>query len=565
MKNILCLILFFTFPFLSSCKNDDPVSNETGGGSGVIEIAYSQVSVAPAISTIDDGDYTVYYVDSATGDDNNDGLSRNTPFKTLGKISYMEKTPKMKALLKSGAVFNGALMLKELKGTPDKPFILDIYDGTERPTINGTGDQAVLIQDENVRVRNIRITNKSGTRGIRIQAMTPGAKGNIEISGCRIEDVNWAGNTGFIGVNPANLDVRAICSDSRFNKEYGGIIVEAFTTKEMGPSWYENLYITNNEIHQVARTGILITTKWGQRDKPGSGYNEYDNDDNKWYPCRNVVIQGNDISYVGGDGVILMGSTRSWIDHNKCYFANFLGRASHASAGLWPYCSTDVTVQFNEAAYTQLANGSADGEGLDVDVACKNTIIQYNYLHHNAGGGLLICNTKDADHQGTIVRNNIFLYNTCTWKGNMMTVSSGVGRTEVYNNLVIVNNSYPMALFSDDWANAGHSRDFTFRNNIFMSDVPTTAKFDQSHIDNCIFDNNLYNKVGNFSVAHGNILSFDPQITVPSDMDGYAKALLYTPSEPKVFNSGVMFDGMLDTDISGRPAKRINYVGPFAQ
>lgn len=566
MKNILCFILLFALTTMLSCKDDDPASDGTsGGGTGVIDITYSQASVVPVISTVDDSDYTVYYVDSATGDDNNDGLSQSKPFKTLGKVTYLTKIPKMKVLLKSGAVFNGTLVLKELKGTPEKPFILDIYGGTERPTINGSGDQVILIQDENVRVRNIRITNKTGTRGIRIQAMTAGAKKNIEISGCRIEEVNWAGNTPFIGVNPANLNVRDICSDARFNKEFGGIIVEAFTTKEVGAAWYESLYITNNEIHQVARTGILITNKWGQRDKPGSGYNEYDNDDNNWYPNRNVVIQGNDISYVGGDGVILMGSTRSWIDHNKSYYANFLGRTSHASVGLWPYSSTEIVMQFNEAAYTQLANGSADGEGLDVDVACKNTIVQYNYVHHNAGGGLLLCNIKDANHEGTIVRNNVFLNNTCTWKGNMMTVSSGVGRTEVYNNLVVVNNSFPMILFSDDWSKAGNSKDFTFRNNIFVSNAPTTAKFDQSHIDNCVFDNNLYYRVGNFSVAHQNALSFDPLITIPTDVDGYDKALTCSPKEPKVFKSGVMFDGMLDTDIAGNSAKGINYVGAFAK
>ncbi|MDR1091379.1 MAG: right-handed parallel beta-helix repeat-containing protein [Prevotella sp.] len=566
MKYILyCLLLSFSVISIYGCSKDNPDGSGDPDNPDLPDIKFSEASVAPAIPAVDDSDYTIYYVDSQAGDDTNDGLGENKPFKSLSKITYLEKTPKMKVLLKSGSVFSGNLILKELKGTPEKPFILDIYGGTERPTINGSGDQVILIQDENLRVRNIRLTNKSGTRGIRIQALTAGAKKNIGISGCCIEEVNWAGTTPFIGVNPANLNVRDICSDERFNKEFGGIIVEAFTTKEVGPGWYENLYITNNRIHQVARTAILITNKWGQRDKQGSGYNEYDNDGNKWYPNRNVVIQGNDISYVGGDGVILMGSTHSRIDHNKCFYANFLGRTGHASAGLWPYSSTETVMQYNEAAYTQFANGSADGEGLDIDVACKNTIVQYNYVHHNAGGGLLICNTKDADHEGTVVRNNVFLHNSCTWKGNMMTVSSGVGKTEVYNNLVVVSNSYPMVLFSDDWANAGHSKDFTFRNNIFVSEDYTTAKFSISDIDNCVFNNNVYSRVGNFSVAHTGAISLDPKITIPADMDGYDKVLTFVPAEPKVFKSGVLFDGMLEKDIAGNSVKGINYTGPFAK
>jgi hypothetical protein len=564
MKHILYYLLFFIVVPHYSCGNDDPEDSGGIDNPDLPEVTLSEVPVAPVIPAIDDNDYIIYYVDSQMGNDANDGRSENSPFKSISKITYMDKTPKMKVLLKSGSVFNGNIVLKELKGSPEKPFILDMYGGTKRPTINGNGDQVVLIQDENVRFRNVRITNKSGARGIRIQALTAGAKKNIEISGCCIEEVNWAGTVPFIGVDPANLNVREICTDARFNKEYGGIIVEAFTTQDIGPSWYENLYITNNRIHQVARTGILITTKWGQRDKPGSGYNEYDNDHNKWYPCRNVIIQGNDISYTGGDGVILMGSTHSWIDHNKCFYANFLGRSGHANAGLWPYSCTEIVLQYNEAAYTQLANGSADGEGLDVDVACENTLVQYNYVHHNVGGGLLLCNTKNENHKGTIVRNNIFAHNTTTWKGNLMTISSCVGKTDIYNNLIVISNKYPVAIYSDDSFSVGRGKDVTFRNNIFVSEDYTTAKFNTSNIDDCIFENNLYFHVGNFSVAHNNAISFDPKITIPANMDGFDRILEYSPAEPLVFKSGILFDGMSEKDIAGNLVKGINYVGPFA-
>ncbi|GAB6007799.1 right-handed parallel beta-helix repeat-containing protein [Dysgonomonas reticulitermitis] len=569
MKYILyCLLLSFSITSIYGCSNDDSDRSGDPDNPNLPDIKFSEATVAPTIPVVDDSDYTIYYLDSQAGDDTNDGLSENKPFKSLSKITYLEKTPGMKVLLKSGSVFSGNLILKELKGTSEKPFILDIYGGTERPTINGSGDQVILIQDENLRVRNIRLTNKSGTRGIRIQALTAGAKKNIEISGCCIEEVNWAGTTPFIGVDPANLNVRDICSDARFNKEFGGIIVEAFTTKEVGPGWYENLYITNNRIHQVARTAILITNKWGQRDKQGSGYNEYDNDDNKWYPNRNVVIQGNDISYAGGDGVILMGSTHSWIDNNKCFYANFLGRSGHASAGLWPYSCTEIVMQYNEAAYTQMANGSADGEGLDVDVACENTLVQYNYVHHNVGGGLLLCNSMNDNHKGTVVRNNIFALNTTTWKGNLMTISSRVGKTDIYNNLIVINNKYPTVIYSDDSFSIGaegRGKDVTFRNNIFVSEDYTTAKFNISNIDNCVFENNVYSHVGNFSVAHTGAISLDPQITVPADMNGYDKVPVYLPGEPKIFRSGILFDGMLEKDIVGNFVKGINYTGPFAK
>ena len=125
-----------------SCEgNNDPIDNKPNQS---IEVTYDKKITPPSISTIDESDYTIYYVDANTGNDTNDGTSEETPFKTLSNVTYMTKAPKMKILLKSGSVFAENLVLKNLNGSADKPFIMDIYGGAERPTISGTGDQAGL-------------------------------------------------------------------------------------------------------------------------------------------------------------------------------------------------------------------------------------------------------------------------------------------------------------------------------------------------------------------------------------------------------------------------------------
>ncbi len=556
----------FMFIFLlmicGGCGGDKPPVDPVNPPA---DITYSDAVTPPAISQIDESDYTVYYIDSKAGNDANDGLSAEKPFKSLDKIASIQKNGAVKVLLKSGSEFTGTLTLKDLNGTAQKPFIVDIYGGTERPVIKGIGEQAVLIQDDNVRFRNIHITNKTGKRGLRIQAMSAGAMENIQVAGCRFEEINWAGDDAFVGVKPTDLNVTAICTNANFNKEYGGIIVEAFTSRETGASWYENLYLTGNEFFQVCRTGILITTRWGTRTAPGEGYNEYVNDDTNWYPCRNVVIQGNDIRYVGGDGVILMGSDNSFLDHNVCYYANFLGRTGHASAGIWPYSSRNTVMQFNECAYTQWANGSSDGEGMDVDIACKNTTIQYNYIHHNVGGGILMCNKVGGDHQGTVIRNNVLLNNGGTIKGSFMVISTLVGSAEIYNNIVITDQTNRRILFSDDWGKSGNSHDITFRNNIFVATQPAIGIFDRSYIDNCVFENNLYYNLGNFSTMDAKSQMYNPGITVPSVTDGYANGLLCKPTAGAVFTGGMLFDGMLKTDIAGNSTIGISYLGAFAK
>jgi hypothetical protein len=531
----------------------------------------AQIETPPVISPVDEGGYTVYYVDSKTGNNANNGQSESAPFKTLGKIVELVKSgfqPRTKVLLRSGCVFEENLVLKNLNGTAERPFILDRYGNGDRPTISGSGDYAVLIQDDNLRFRNIRITNKSGTRGILVQAQYKGAGvfRNIEITGCLVEAVNWAGNAAFEGVNPASLDVEAIAQGTRFStKEYGGIILETATTKSQGPCWYENIFITNNTIRQVCRSGILVTGKWGQRDAPGSGLNEYVDDNHRWYPHRNIIIQGNDLSYIGGDGVILMGSTDSYIDHNRCFHANFLGRQGQASAGLWPYSSTNIVMQYNEVACTWLAHGSADGEGLDVDMACKNTLVQYNYVHHNAGGGILLCNTTEGDHTGTIIRNNVFYNNKGSYRGSLMTVSGNVSAVEVYNNIILQTEATTNFLLSDDWPKSGKSKNVRFRNNIFTSTIPISPSFVFNNMENPTFVNNLFHRVGTAYSVDEAPLQYDPKITPPASADGFSKVQQFRPGEVKVFQDGLLFDGMPEKDLAGNPAQGAAYVGAFAK
>jgi hypothetical protein len=545
------------------------------------EIIYAETSTPPAISGVDESDYTVYYVDSgAAGNDSNNGLSETTPFKSLSKIINLAKVPKMKILLKSGARFTGNLVLSNLQGTETKPFIVDKYGGEMLPTIDGNGvTSAVEIKDGNVRFRNIRITNKAGNRGIYVTPIVVGALKNMEITGCRIEEINWNGSDKIIGVNPSRLNVQAICSDTRYIYQSGGILFDANTSPSVGASWFENIFITNNSIFKVSRTGIWIDSQWAKRPGIGWGHNNYIDDDHGWFPSKNVVIQGNDINYIGGDGVVLIASRDSYIDHNRAYHANYLGRTGYYNVALWPHSNINCVMQFNEAAYTHLENGGGDGEGLDVDIACVNCLVQYNYVHHNDGGGILLCNNKSeineqeriGDHRGTTVRNNVFYDNgKDAEKPAFLAISSAVGKTDLYNNTVIVSNRRPDVMFvlSADWANIGKSKNITFRNNIFVATTQVSAKFDLQQITNCKFENNLFFPNSN-SVSTTALdkkpLAFDPRITIPTVLDGYENGLKFVPEEPRTFKEGILFNGMPEKDMAGNFTTQIKYMGAFCK
>jgi hypothetical protein len=578
-KSRACVLLICIFSFILCSKDED--TNKEPEPDKPEEIIYDEASAPPVISGVDESDYTVYYVDSgALGNDANNGLSETTPFKSLSKITGLAKTPKMKILLKSGARFTGNLILSNLQGTENKPFIVDKYGGETRPVIDGNGTaSAVEIREGNIRFRNIRITNKAGNRGIYVTPVVSGALKNVEITGCRIEEVNWTGSDEIIDVNPSRLSVREICPDARYVYQNGGIHFDANTSTSVGASWFENIFITGNEIFKVSRTGIWMDSQWAKRPGITWGHNNYIDDSHGWYPAKNVVVQGNDISYTGGDGVVLIATRDSYIDHNRAYHANYLGRTNSYNVAMWPHSSINFVMQFNEVAYTHLENGASDGEGLDVDIACIDCVVQYNYVHHNDGGGILICNSKSeingqeriGDHRGTIVRNNVFYDNgKDVEKPAFLVISSAVGKTDLYNNTVVVSNRRPDIKFvlSADWENIGKSKDITFRNNIFVTASQVSARFDILQITNCKFENNLVFPNGNSintTIADKKLLVFDPKITIPAALDGYENGLNFMPKEPKTFQEGMLFNGMPEKDMAGNSVKQRKYLGAFCK
>ena len=568
--DIQSFLIVITLLNFISCKDDANINSEPSQE----KVIYDEVSVPPTINEIDESNYNVLYVDNSSGNDNNTGVSENTPIKTLNKAAIIARNSNTKILLKSGEIFKGPFLLSSLSSTQGSPLIIDSYGGDIRPTIDGEGlDAAVDIQDDNIRFRNIRIINKNGKRGISITTKVAGAFRNIQITGCRIEDVNWLG-TDVLLETPKDLNINNVCPNARFVYNNAGISLEANTSAGVGPSWFENIFITNNEIHKVSRTGIWLNTQWGKRPGLDWGSNNYISDDEGWYPAKNVVVQGNNISYTGGDAVVLIATKNSFIDHNKVYHANYLGRTGYYNAGIWPHSSVNFTMQYNEVAYTHLENGGGDGEGMDVDIACVNTLVQFNYVHHNDGGGLLICNNKSSDgqignHRGTIVRNNVFYDNGNNFeKGAFLTTSSAVKDVSVYNNLVIASDRLSDLKFvlSADWANVGMSENFTFKNNIFVGTKPVRSQFDIAQIINCKFENNLIYQVGSQSIINDRRqLNYDPLVNIPNAFDGYEKGLSFKPQEPKIFIGGLVFSGMSYEDIGGNIVGGVNYLGPFSK
>lgn len=415
------------------------------------------------------GEGKTFYIDFATGRDVNSGLSPELAWKTLEKINVVVFQPGDQVLLKSGETWRGHV---EPHGSGDEahPIVLGKFGGDVLPRIDAGGsfEAALLLKNQQYwEVRDLELTNHGDTpgvrSGVRIVSENGGELHHIYVTSLVVHDVNG--------------------SDS--SKQNGGIVYDSIGTRKA--SRFVGLRIEGNRIYHVDRNGISgWSTHWVRT---------------AWFPSLGVIVRGNTLEDIGGDGIMISATDGALIEHNVVGHAN--QRSSGYNVAIWPWSADNTVVQYNEAFGTK---GQRDGEGFDSDWNSRGTLIQYNYSHDNEGGFLLICNegghgTDSVGNVDTVVRYNISQND----HHRGITLTGPVENVEVYNNTVYSgpNEDIPVVLFSgwNGWPNS-----VQLMNNIFFA-VGTASvahalsrNADGEHVTapgigpstNVLFDSNLY-------------------------------------------------------------------------
>lgn len=598
----------------SSLPDSSNISDSSTGGShsGNVNAEYVEVPSAPVYSEVDYTAYTNYYFDGENGDDNNDGLTEATPKKTLSAASAIVNgsTKSTKILFKSGSSFSGQLKLENFYSAPQEPLYVGSYGGSELPVIRGAGAYAVGLFGDNARIYNLEIINPNGIQGVNVEAAKNGVSENIVVEGCYIHEIGWNWTYDFSvedfatnenGVKET-VDVKAVCPDRNYAYSTSGIYFNAPRGDGQNYRMFKNVWVMNNKVRETGRSGIIFASSWQSGNGCAwGGSNKFVNLDNGWYPPQYVVISGNDISYIGGDGIVTIGVQDCWMEHNVVIHSAILGRAGNACAGIWPVNARRVYIQYNEAGYTHMDNGCTDGEGFDIDIGCSEIYFQYNYSHDNAGGGLLLCNVHSDmplfDENGNpvydentgkqktfesagywdkvFIRNNVFANNGDSGtNGAFLVVSSDCKNAVCENNVVIMKRG----LFSQnlittaDWGRCGVQTGFVFRNNIFYSPMEQYTKIDMSCSKNYVFENNLYYNFpdsffdewqGITDVAA--IRDVNPSIVLPNNRNGFEAALSYKPQNAEVFGLGKCLTSLLKYDFAGEEVETSGYLGAFCK
>jgi hypothetical protein len=392
-----------------------------------------------------------YYVDSGNGDNARDGSSLAQSWKTLEPVNSHIFQPGDQLLLKAGSHFTGQLCPQgsgKLDGDRPIPITIGKYGDGPPPRIDGEGkfpDTLLLQNVEFWEVNDLELTNLGTNRepwrtGVRIVTDGFGPMRHIHLRNLFVHDVN---------------------GDLRKEREGCGIY---FESRGRNQSHFDDLLIENCHVVRTDRNGICQRN--GSRAR-----------------SLRVVIRGNLLEDIGGDGIKIWGSNGALVERNILRGGRM--RCTDYAAGIWPFDSDDTVIQFNEVSGMK---GTKDGQGFDSDYLCRRSLFQYNYSHDNDGGFFLICAPGRSYNEDTIIRYNIS-QNDGINSARVFHIS-GAKNTSIYNNTIYVGpkQDLPLLLFND-W-DGGSARDTYFYNNIFYVDGRVNYDFGKSQ--NTVYENNLF-------------------------------------------------------------------------
>ena len=361
----------------------------------------------------------IYYVDNTASNDNGNGTSTVTAWKTLAKVNAVAWSPGFNAgdeiRFRGGQTFTFAAGAKLYiapgkGGTQANPITFTSF-GTGQATLVAANDQefAYIWNAAGLRFTNLVIRGNGSTThtkdGISFYADTSNTRyagitfDNVEMHGfgkTGLKIGGWNGTAGFSQISLLN---------SRF-RDNG---IDGCST--YGQSAFANQNITVRSSHFYNNAG-----KAGLPDPSGSG-------------------------------LVLGAVDTALVEFCTAYNNGANNTNSAGPIGIWTYMSKKVVIQYNESYSNKSANG--DGGGFDIDGASEDCVIQYNYSHNNVGAGYLLAQYSGAPGA---FRNNVIRYNISQndatgdkgYGGIMIWGGDGTNKltnSQIYNNVIYVGNT----------------------------------------------------------------------------------------------------------------------------
>lgn len=378
---------------------------------------------------------TPIYVDSESGNDQNNGLSEDAPWQSLAKVNDATFGPGAKILLKAGSMWVGHLHPKG-SGSAQHPIIIDQYGNGDKPLIDGngmTGKGVVYLYNQSYwEINNLEITN---------DADKPGDRRGVEVS---------AENYGLINhIYLRSLHIhhiKGIIGNGHPEKRTAGIYVTT-VADDIKPTRYNDILIENCHIHHIQNQGIATSHEKGVFDYP---------EGEKWENRKmtNLIIRNNIIHHISKNAMIIRMTEGGLVERNLC----FETATDITGNTIFSRTVRGTVFQYNEGFLNR--SPDADGSLYDPDINSPGTIWQYSYSHDNAHGLVWFCTHKRDD--GIIVRYNLSQND----KGILVYFNYAFSEATVYNNVFYI-GEHVSPIIIRERSNTDHT--YSFYNNIIYN------------------------------------------------------------------------------------------------
>lgn len=391
-----------------------------------------------------------YYLSTA-GNDNNDGASPATPWKSLAKINQQNKLPGDRFLLKRGDTWTTQLYLNDIRGngTAAAPIVISAYGSGALPLIavagsalsayNLAGYDISFIKFQHTRTQGSMLEFLLDARGLPVRDNNGKP---TRITETRI--VNFIYDRSRTVVHDYLNFHDNVVEGQSFNANTQGILVESNLPAARSTPALTNLTIAGNRISKVGWGAIGISAyDGGTKLFTKNGFNR-------------VRINRNELWDFGSSGIVMAnvsGGEMKWnyAHHGGMFKGDWNGADKSGPGGIWPISSQDIVIKFNEVHGMQDSRSGYDGAGLNIDWNTDNVTMQYNYAHNNQGAGITTMQNYNSKIHNNKVENNQAAVNV---QGQISIMDftdttvgpRGVRNIDVQHNTIIVSQPHTEAI-----------------------------------------------------------------------------------------------------------------------
>jgi len=353
-----------------------------------------------------------YYV-SKSGDDSRDGLSMQTAWRSLDKISNFDFNPGDSLMLEGGVEFKGTISLaSDDNGSPGKPVVVTSYGNKKATIAAGDGE-------------GLQANNTSFIRIVSLKFEGSGVSSN------KGNGIHFFANDSLN--SPSDIEV--IDCDVRGFKTFG---IGFGANDNISYKGYRNVRIIHCNVSENGQAGISSYGSYLGFQHAHFYISNCKVFENRGIPSRTESHTGNGIVMAMIDDLLIeqCEAYRNGAD-NRC--------TAGGPVGIWVWMCKNAVIQYC-VSHDNYAGLTKDGGGFDIDGGASNCTLQYNYSYNNEGAGYLLAEYGAVfPYTNNIVRFNIsFNDGRKNGYGGISIWGAGkeyrVTNTYIYNNTIYLDD-----------------------------------------------------------------------------------------------------------------------------